>query len=53
MQIYFTQKELEFVSVNFKDGKYAFVCKKNAPQSIKQSIEKKLTEHKKWLRGDE
>lgn len=53
MQIYFTDDEKKYIDIDFKDNEYALICKNNAPPKIKKSIKHKLSEHKKWLKGDE
>lgn len=52
MQISFTDKEKKYLIISYSNEEYSFKCEDNAPSDIKESIERKLLAHKKWLRGD-
>lgn len=49
MTLLFTAEEKQYIEVD-DNKEYAFYCSADAPKEIKESIEKKLLIHKKWLK---
>lgn len=48
MTLFFTEGEKKFLAFDISK-EYPFSCKKDAPKAIKESINKKIEGHKKWL----
>lgn len=48
MQIYFTEEEKKYIVIDLKSN-YGLKCRKDTPEAIKRSIDKKIESHKRWL----
>jgi len=49
MQLLLTEEEKQYIEFT-NDGNYAMKCRDDAPESIKNSINRKIAQHKKWLK---
>lgn len=48
MIIFFTDEEKEWLEIDLSKD-YTLKCKDDAPVKIKESIDRKISNHKKWL----
>ena len=49
MTLFFTDEEKKWIDIDLSK-EYTLSCKDNAPDDIKDSIDKKIEAHKKWLK---